>query len=77
MFNTRRQSGCFVARSGLLFPTVLIYIHLPRNTFSVMASFLGLMDRSADVLADIFVKSKEAELLRREEYQHAVEIQSW
>lgn len=42
-----------------------------------MASFLGLMDRSADVLADIFVKSKEAELLRREEYQHAVVIQSW
>lgn len=42
-----------------------------------MASFLGLMDRSSDVLGDIFVKSKEAESLRREEYRHAVIIQAW
>lgn len=42
-----------------------------------MASFLGLMDRSSDVLADIFVKSEEAEFLRREEYRQAVVIQAW
>ena len=42
-----------------------------------MASFLGLMDRSSDVLADIFVKADEAEQLRREEYLHAVVIQAW
>ena len=42
-----------------------------------MASFLALMDRSSDVLADIFDKSEEAELLRREEYSRAVVIQAW
>ena len=42
-----------------------------------MASFLGLMDRSADILADIFVKSEAAEQLRRDEYRHAVAIQAW
>jgi len=42
-----------------------------------MASFLGLMARSSDVLADIFVKSEEAESLRRDEYRHAVTIQAW
>lgn len=42
-----------------------------------MASFIGLMDRSSDVLADIFIKSKEAESLRRDEYRHAVIIQAW
>jgi len=42
-----------------------------------MASFLGLMERSSDILADIFVKSEEAEQLRRDEYCHAVAIQAW
>ena len=42
-----------------------------------MASFIGLMDRSLDILSNIFVKSKEAESLRRAEYRHAVIIQAW
>jgi len=42
-----------------------------------MASFLDLLDRSSDVLADIFVQSSEAEKSRIEEYRHAVIIQAW